>query len=88
MIRRNIFGFAMVIVMMAGSTYGQDNGHGTHTAGTIGAIGNNGVYEGGGAGRDVLIGGGGYDRTSAEQTDGGVTSYTGLEILLRNLFRM
>ena len=65
MIRRNILGIAFAAVMLSGSVLA--NGHGTHTAGTIGATGNN-TASSGGYGRDVLVGGTGADRSGGVPT--------------------
>ena len=59
MIRKYILGSTLAIMFLSGSILA-DGGHGTHTPGTIGAIGNNGASIGGN-GRDVLIGGLGSD---------------------------
>ena len=65
MIRKHIFSLVIAVSMLNGFTYGQD-GHGTHTPGTIGAVGNNGVGVQGG--RDILIGGSGADRSTPAPT--------------------
>jgi subtilisin family serine protease len=57
--KKVLFAAAMAITVASGAAFA-DNGHGTHTAGTIGAVGNNGTAIGG-QGRDVLIGGVGTD---------------------------
>jgi hypothetical protein len=55
MIRKYISSLVIAVCMLTGATFGQ-NGHGTHVAGTFGAVGNNGVASTSG-GQDLLIGG-------------------------------
>lgn len=63
--KKLVFAVAMAISVASGSAFA-DNGHGTHTAGTIGAVGNNGTAVGG-QGRDVLVGGLGADYLDAAE---------------------
>jgi subtilisin family serine protease len=62
MLKKFMLGSAMSIMLFGGSVFA-DNGHGTHVAGTIGAVSNNGTAIGGN-GRDVLLGGAGTDYLS------------------------
>jgi hypothetical protein len=75
--RRYISAFMITIALLTGIGRAQ-TGHGTHTPGTIGAVGNNGTGTGG-SGRDVLVGGTGADRAGVTPT-GSVIFFTGLEI--------
>lgn len=63
--RKYILGSMLSIFFLSGTMIA-DNGHGTHTAGTIGAMGNNGTAIGGN-GRDLLLGGVGTDYLGAAQ---------------------
>ena len=80
--RKNISALLIAISLMAGIANGQ-SGHGTHTPGTVAAVGNNGVSIGG-SGRDVLVGGTGAERTSAVPT-GSVVFFTGLEMAISGI---
>jgi len=62
MLKKLVLGSAMSIILFGSSVFA-DHGHGTHVAGTIGAVGNNGTAIGGN-GRDVLLGGAGTDNLS------------------------
>ena len=61
--RKYILGSMLSVLFLSGTLLA-DIGHGTHTAGTIGAVGNNGTTLGGG-GRDLLLGGAGGDYLEA-----------------------
>jgi subtilisin family serine protease len=63
MLKKLLLGSAMS-VMLFGTTVFADNNHGTHVAGTIGAVGNNGTAIGR-QGNDVLLGSSGTDYLSA-----------------------
>lgn len=66
MIKKYILASAVSVVFLSGSIFA--NGHGTHTAGTIGATGNNGTATTGNNGRDLLVGGTGADRSGGVPT--------------------
>ena len=66
MIRRNILAITISTLFLSSSIFA-DNNHGTHVAGTIGAVGNNSTAIGG-SGRDVLVGGTGADRSTSAPT--------------------
>ena len=66
MIRRNILAIIISALFLSSSIFA-DNNHGTHVAGTIGAVGNNGSSIGS-QGRDVLVGGTGADRSTSVPT--------------------
>ena len=57
---KNLFLATAIAISVASGAAFADNGHGTHTPGTIAAVGNNDTAIGG-DGRDVLVGGLGSD---------------------------
>lgn len=80
--RKNISAILISVSMLAGMAGGQ-TGHGTHTPGTIGAVGNNAVGIGGN-GRDILVGGRGVDSARPVPT-GTVQFVDGVSIVVAGI---